>query len=144
MTYQEQLKHPKWQKKRLEVLQHNKFICQECGEAEEELHVHHTQYKKGAAVWEYDVSELQCLCHSCHQDTHDLEAAIKERSNRLLPAGKQKVLSFIDSLPNYKRRKKTIMNRKNKHVQKNVTADETKSAADDFFARMRAMLSGNE
>lgn len=40
MKYHEQLKHPLWQKKRLEVLDLHGFKCQECDATEEELHVY--------------------------------------------------------------------------------------------------------
>ena len=32
MNYSEQLKSPKWQKKRLEIMQRDKFTCQLCGD----------------------------------------------------------------------------------------------------------------
>ena len=43
-TYQEKLKHPKWQKKRLEILQRDEFKCVHCLDGESTLHVHHNMY----------------------------------------------------------------------------------------------------
>ena len=40
-TYSQKLRDPKWQKKRLEVLQRDEFCCQLCNDKETELHIHH-------------------------------------------------------------------------------------------------------
>lgn len=77
MTYQEQLKHPLWQKKRLEVLEGWGFKCHECGSTEKQLHVHHPFYKKDAMLWEYEASDLKCLCADCHKELHELEGQIR-------------------------------------------------------------------
>lgn len=76
MTYGEQLKHPNWQRKRLEILQRDGFTCQECYDTESTLHVHHKRYVKGRSVWEYEGHELVTLCDQCHEAAHS-------RSNRL-------------------------------------------------------------
>lgn len=80
MTYGEQLKHPNWQRKRLEVLQAAEFRCQACYDGESTLHVHHKHYVKGRMAWEYDAKELAALCESCHEEEH-AQAAL--RSNIL-------------------------------------------------------------
>lgn len=69
MTYSEKLKHPKWQKKRLEILQRDEFACRECGNDKNTLHVHHGHYENGLAPWEYDDWTLKTLCKDCHEDT---------------------------------------------------------------------------
>lgn len=71
MTYSEQLKHPNWQRKRLEVLQAAEFHCDACGDGDTTLHVHHRRYVKGRMAWEYEGRELQALCESCHKDEHE-------------------------------------------------------------------------
>lgn len=71
MTYGEQLKHPNWQRKRLEVLQGAEFSCANCGDAETTLHVHHKRYVKGRMAWEYDEYELEVLCEPCHSERHE-------------------------------------------------------------------------
>lgn len=65
-TYSEKLRDPRWQRKRLEVLNRDDFTCQLCGAKETELHVHHEAYKKGANPWEYDNSWLITYCKYCH------------------------------------------------------------------------------
>jgi hypothetical protein len=71
LSYAEQIKHPLWQKKRLEVLSANNWICQDCKAFGQTLHVHHTAYKKGRMLWEYEVDELRCLCDLCHNQAHE-------------------------------------------------------------------------
>jgi len=69
-TYFEKLKDPRWQKKRLEVLQAADFHCQSCGDGTSTLHVHHKQYFKGREPWEYDARQLAVLCEDCHAAHH--------------------------------------------------------------------------
>ncbi len=67
MTYAEQLKHPNWQRRRLEILQRAEFRCESCADADTTLHVHHKIYRKGSKAWEYSDSELEALCERCHE-----------------------------------------------------------------------------
>lgn len=71
LTYGEQLKHPNWQRKRLEVMEAAGFECENCGDKDSTLNVHHRRYVKGRMVWEYDGPDLVCLCAQCHQDEHE-------------------------------------------------------------------------
>ena len=71
MTYAEQYRHPQWQKRRLERLEKARFECENCGDKEQTLHVHHIRYSKGANVWEYDDNELEVLCETCHAELHE-------------------------------------------------------------------------
>jgi 5-methylcytosine-specific restriction endonuclease McrA len=66
MTYSEQLKDPRWQKMRLEILQRDDFTCQECQDTTSTLHVHHRYYVSGRKAWEYPHFALQTLCEQCH------------------------------------------------------------------------------
>jgi hypothetical protein len=77
MNYAQQIKHPNWQKKRLEVLNAHNFECENCGAEEEELHVHHPFYKRGAMIWQYETDVLQCLCNKCHKEAHVQDEKIK-------------------------------------------------------------------
>lgn len=78
MNYAQQMKHPMWQKKRLEVLEQHSFECESCGAADQELHVHHPFYTRGAMIWEYASEDLHCLCHKCHKDAHALDVRVRE------------------------------------------------------------------
>ncbi len=75
-TYFEKLKDPRWQKKRLEVLEKAGFSCELCSNSEETLHVHHKQYFKGREPWEYETGQLAVLCESCHKDNHSEEDSL--------------------------------------------------------------------
>lgn len=70
MTYSEKLKSPKWQKKRLEIMERDGFQCQMCFDREETLTVHHKYYIRGNNPWEYDDDCLITLCEDCHQSVH--------------------------------------------------------------------------
>lgn len=69
-TYLELLRDPRWQKKRLEVLNESNWQCSLCFSKGKTLHVHHLQYRKGAMPWEYSREELEVLCEDCHDLAH--------------------------------------------------------------------------
>lgn len=66
-NYADLLKDPRWQRKRLEVLQRAGWMCEECGDHTTTLHVHHRQYLKGRNPWDYPDELLQVLCEKCHR-----------------------------------------------------------------------------
>lgn len=72
MTYSEKLKHPFWQKKRLEVMQRDGWRCRKCGAAEKTLNVHHLKYI-GANPWDTPDDSLMTLCEDCHDESHSPE-----------------------------------------------------------------------
>lgn len=72
MTYKEQLNSPKWQKKRLEIMERDGFQCRNCGSNENQLNVHHIIYgKEYENVWEYEDEILITLCKQCHEHEHE-------------------------------------------------------------------------
>lgn len=70
-TYSKKLRHPKWQKKRLEILNRDGFRCCLCGDKDTTLNVHHKKYK--GDPWESDLEDLQTVCEHCHNAIHELE-----------------------------------------------------------------------
>jgi hypothetical protein len=68
--YSDQYKDPRWQKKRLEILERDGFTCCRCGDKDSQLHVHHIRYIRGKKVWDYDNKMLLTLCSDCHEVTH--------------------------------------------------------------------------
>lgn len=82
-TYYELLKHPLWQRKRLEILQRDNFECQSCASTEKTLHVHHTYYEKGKRPWEYPDESLRTLCEDCHKETTDVTAELQRQIGKL-------------------------------------------------------------
>src|ERR1043165_2030969 len=68
-SYQQQLRSPRWQRRRLEILQRDAWCCRRCGATENELHVHHRWYGRGAP-WEVPDAALVSICDACHQEIH--------------------------------------------------------------------------
>lgn len=79
MNYSDKLKDPRWQKKRLEIMQRDDFTCQFCGDNESTLHVHHYKYK--GDPWEVDNKYLITLCSDCHEQE---EQSMKTYKKNLL------------------------------------------------------------
>lgn len=69
-AYSLKLKDPRWQKKRLEILERDKWTCQNCDDKDSTLHVHHKKYEKGDP-WDIDNKHLITLCFSCHEIESD-------------------------------------------------------------------------
>jgi hypothetical protein len=65
LTYKEQLLDPRWQKKRLEILERDGFLCQQCFDSKTTLHIHHLKYNNGDA-WDIENEYLITLCKHCH------------------------------------------------------------------------------
>lgn len=69
MTYFEKLKDPRWQKKRLEIMERADFSCESCPNlANATLHIHHGYYEIDLDPWEYENETLWCLCEGCHTE----------------------------------------------------------------------------
>jgi hypothetical protein len=66
MTYAEKLRDPRWQKKRLEILNLDNWTCRICGDTETTLHVHHLLYIRGREPWNYVDEVFMTLCEDCH------------------------------------------------------------------------------
>jgi ribosomal protein S27AE len=67
LSYKEKLKDPRWQKKRLEILQRDQWVCKRCGNDKLMLQVHHRYYCNGSDPWEYPNDALLTLCRDCHE-----------------------------------------------------------------------------
>lgn len=66
INYNELLRHPFWQRKRLEVFQRDDFTCRKCMAKESNLQVHHLYYINSHKPWEYPNEALLTLCELCH------------------------------------------------------------------------------
>lgn len=90
-SYSELLKDPRWQKKRLQIMNRDKFTCKLCGDKETTLNVHHKKYTKDSFPWEYNNDDLITLCEYCHKEVEllkheggcfsDIIEIFKEKSN---------------------------------------------------------------
>ena len=65
------LDDPRWQRKRLEIMERDNFNCACCGSQFSKLNVHHLYYLKGLEPWEYDNEALVTLCNPCHEFAHN-------------------------------------------------------------------------
>lgn len=74
MTYAEQLRHPNWQRRRLEILSAAGWQCTCCYAQDKPLHVHHRRYIRGRMAWDYEDADLQALCDDCHLEQHERRA----------------------------------------------------------------------
>jgi hypothetical protein len=70
-TYAVKFKDPRWQRRRLEIMQKDSFACVACKASSEMLNVHHRYYVAGRDPWAYPDWALITLCDSCHKDEHD-------------------------------------------------------------------------
>lgn len=72
MSYSDLLKDPRWQKRRLEIMERDEWTCQACGDTKATLTVHHKSYRmvdgKFADIWDYPGEDLITLCEDCHAE----------------------------------------------------------------------------
>jgi hypothetical protein len=92
MTYGEQLKDPRWQRKRLEILERDGFSCLSCGDKEKQLHVHHGAYLSKMKVWEYPENMLHTLCCDCHEH---VESCIYEMNGSIASMKPSEAMFFL-------------------------------------------------
>jgi len=66
-AYQQKLLDPRWQRRRLEILQRDNWTCWQCGDTQATLHVHHRYYLRETDPWDYPLDALVTLCAYCHE-----------------------------------------------------------------------------
>ena len=76
MTYSEKLRDPRWQRKRLEIMERDEWRCKHCQSTDKTLTVHHYFYLGNP--WEVDNQFLATLCEDCHQQRQDLDSDAKK------------------------------------------------------------------
>lgn len=64
--YSELLRDPRWQKKRLLIMERDGWKCVVCGNEKTTLNVHHKSYAKNGNPWDVPDDELLTLCEDCH------------------------------------------------------------------------------
>lgn len=75
MSYSEKLRDPRWQKKRLEIMNRDCFKCIYCQDSESPLTVHHIYYISGREPWGYPDSAYLTLCEKHHGQIHAYEVS---------------------------------------------------------------------
>jgi len=63
--YREKLRDPRWQKKRLQVFDRDKWKCAACLDDSSTLSAHHLVYT-AADPWDEPIEHLETLCDYCH------------------------------------------------------------------------------
>ena len=69
--YGKKLRDPRWQRRRLEILERDGWACALCGDDISTLAVHHRWYEKDIEPWEQSNESLVTLCERCHQLEYD-------------------------------------------------------------------------
>lgn len=90
--YSEKLKNPKWQKKRLEIMERDGWSCQICDNKSKTLNVHHLFYEYGKDPWDYNNHQLVTLCEECHKREHDSKAEVDMVIKAIIKRG----FSYLD------------------------------------------------
>lgn len=124
LSYKEQIAHPLWQKKRLEVFERDNYTCQICLDKDTQLHVHHTEYDKTyqTMAWQYPNNVYKTLCKDCHQAiTEHLEEYGNDKEFNVMKIkkdGKKTVLIYTNGLLRF-----NVDNEKTEWM--NITEDST-------------------
>jgi hypothetical protein len=89
LSYSEKLRDPRWQRRRLEVMNAADWRCEDCRCARDAkpLDVHHCAYL--GQPWEADDGLLMALCRDCHAYRQEREDAFRValgQITRRLPA----------------------------------------------------------
>lgn len=94
-TYFEKLQDPRWQKKRLEILDRAGFKCEWCGSDKFRLEVHHGYYASRFEPWEYADDSLYCLCEHCHGQAESYKHDIQMEVARIHPRFHEKLMNQV-------------------------------------------------
>jgi 5-methylcytosine-specific restriction endonuclease McrA len=79
-SYSDKLQHPKWQKKKYEIYERDRYRCCKCTNPDRPLRVHHIYYEYGKEPWDYSNEYLKTLCEKHHKSEHDC----KKQFNNIL------------------------------------------------------------
>lgn len=83
MTYSEKLKDPRWQKRRLKIMERDGFKCMSCDNQHNTLNVHHCNYSK--EPWDAPDEDLATLCDECHERIGRIVKMINRQIVRPVP-----------------------------------------------------------
>lgn len=93
-TYIQKLQDPRWQRKRLEIMQRDDFKCRHCEADDKPLQIHHIAYNF-KDPWDIEDRLLISLCNECH----DIETgAVKEAFAKLIQSMKMAGYMSLDVL----------------------------------------------
>lgn len=105
-AYSRLLQRPEWQRKRMEILERDGFVCTQCkapGTPENYLQVDHKVYRNGSLPWEIENSYLQTVCVKCHKRFTELRRRVNELTGEMnmyeLPAAVEMLEQFWGDTP---------------------------------------------
>jgi len=93
-SYADKLKDPRWQKRRLHVLESAGWKCEDCGASDLPLHIHHCAYIRGFDPWQYGDDLLMVLCEKHHEERQKLEDGLRVALGRIT---RRKKLADLDA-----------------------------------------------
>ena len=98
-SYSRKLQDPRWKRKAYLVKERAGWKCQDCGNTQrlETHHCYYTSMRLGNEPWEYPLSALRCLCHSCHQQREKSEIRMRAYLARLTTKQIDTLKSNLDS-----------------------------------------------
>lgn len=85
-SYREKLRDPRWQQKRLRIMERDNWACRECGEKTATLNVHHRVYVYGQDPWDYEDSLLVTLCEDCHETQEAVNRPLADLFHAMWPS----------------------------------------------------------
>lgn len=92
---------PRWQKKRLEIFDRDKFTCIFCNRKDKTLHAHHLCYLDNLKPWEYENHLIITLCKDCHEAESTKRKHIEKNLLllfKLLRYSRGNLLKFFDCI----------------------------------------------
>lgn len=95
--YAELLKDPRWQRRRLEILNRDGWRCCQCEDAEKTLHVHH-RYYDGRKPWDYEPEALMTLCVDCHALATTHTKLLKLALRKVSPADLMRIVGYVEGI----------------------------------------------
>ena len=97
-SYWQLLRDPRWQRKRLEIMQRDDFKCRKCRDGTTTLNVHHSYYVRGCMPWEYPDSSLVTWCEKCHGEFEAIKKQINAAMQSIPTSRLGIVLGFVKML----------------------------------------------
>jgi len=96
MKYIDKFKDPRWQKKRLEIMERAGFKCENCHSDKKTLNIHHGYYDKGYDPWDYNNETLWCLCEECHESVMGQLRDLHFQLAKIHPSVFYKVIGYLE------------------------------------------------
>lgn len=89
---------PRWQRKRLEILQRDDFACSFCSESDSTLHVHHGYYEANTDPWDYPNASLHTVCEECHKDAELLRKGLRSSAGCLWLESQNELMKAFNAM----------------------------------------------